>query len=336
VSVLRLARQPAGAALAALGLLLLAAALRQPALLSPRVLLDILEDGAVLGLLALAVTWTILSGGIDLSVGALMALASIALAALIEHAHVAPAPAVVLVLSGGLLFGAAQGALVGLLDLPAFLVTLAGMFLARGLALRVHVEALAIRDPQWTRWVSSGLDWDGWGRLTPALPLLLVVTAACAWMLRQTRFGRDVYAVGGDPHLARLAGVRVGRTQVGAYALSGGLSALAGMTYALGSGAGSSTAGAGLELDAIAAAVVGGVSLAGGVGGAWGALVGVSFFGALQTFLIFEGTLSSGWTRVATGAFLLAFLALQRWTGASRPRATSADPAARVERVPPC
>jgi ribose/xylose/arabinose/galactoside ABC-type transport system permease subunit len=309
----RLAQHPAGAAAVALVLLLALAALRQPAMLSGRVLLDVLEDGSVLGLIALAATWAILSGGIDLSVGAVMSLASITLAALLEEAGLGPLPAVALVLAGGIVFGAGMGACVHLLELPPFLVTLAGLFGARGLALMVHVEALAIRDPAWTRLAGLGLDLGSWGRLTIVAPLLVLAVALCAWALRQTRFGRDVYALGGSAELARLAGVPIGRTQVGVYATSGLLAASAGVAYALYNGAGNSIAGVGLELDAIAATVVGGASLAGGVGGAFGTLLGVVFFGALQTFLIFEGTLSAGWVRVATGALLLSFLALQRW-----------------------
>jgi simple sugar transport system permease protein len=309
----RLAEHPAAAAAFAGVVLLAVAALRQPAMLSGRVLLDVVEDNAVLGLLALAATWAILSGGIDLSVGAVMSLASIALAALIERAGLAPLPAVALVLLGGIAFGSAMGACVHALELPAFLVTLAGLFLARGLALRVHVEALAIRAPDWTRWTGLGVDLGAWGRLTPAAPLLVGTALACAWALHHTRFGRDVRAIGGGAELARLAGVPVGRARVGTYAVSGLLAALAGVVHALYTGAGSSIAGVGLELDAIAAAVVGGASLAGGAGGALGTLLGVLFFGALQTFLIFEGTLSAGWARAASGALLLAFLALARW-----------------------
>ncbi len=309
----RLAHHPTEATAAALALLLSVAAIRQPALISGRVLLDVLEDGAVLGLVALAVTWPILCGGIDLSVGALMSLASVVLAALIEQARVPPALAVALVLLLGLAFGAAQGACVHFLALPPFLVTLAGLFLARGLSLRVHVEALAIRDPEWTRLSRAGLDLGSLGRVSLLIPLLLAAVFACALALRQTRLGRDVYAVGGDAEQARLAGVRVARARLSGYALSGGLSALSGVAYALYGGAGSSTAGIGLELDAIAAAVVGGALLGGGVGGAFGTLLGVVFFGALQSFLIFEGTLSSGWIRVATGGILLAVVALQRW-----------------------
>jgi len=319
----RLAERPGAAALLAGLALLVCAVLRQPALLSGRVLIDVVEDNAVLGLLALAATWTILAGGIDLSVGAVLSLASISVAALVEQGDLAPVPALALVIAGGLCFGAAMGGCVHALELPAFLVTLAGLFLARGLALRVHVEALAIRDPDWTRWSSAGADLGAWGRAGLAAPLFLAAVALCAWALHHTRFGRDVRAVGGGSELARLAGVPVGRTRVLTYALSGGLAASAGVVHALVTSAGSSIAGVGLELDAIAAAVVGGASLAGGTGGALGTLLGVLLFGSIQTFLIFEGTLSAGWARAASGALLLAFLALARWTR-SGPRRSSA------------
>ncbi len=311
----RLASHPSGTAAAALLVLLAAAAMRQPALLSGRVLLDLLEDGAVLGLVALAATWAILSGGIDLSVGALMSLCSIVLAASIEKHGFPPALAISAVLALGLAFGAGTGTIVHFLGLPPFLVTLSGLFLARGLALSVHVEALAIRDPSWNALARAGLELSSLGRLSLLAPLLLLAVLACAFLLRQTRFGRDVLALGGNAELARLAGVPVGRTRIGVYALSGLFSALAGVAYALYGGAGSSTAGVGLELDAITAVVVGGAHLSGGYGGAAGTLLGVLFLGALQSFLILEGTLSAGWARVAGGALLLAFLVLQRWVG---------------------
>ena len=307
------ARLPALASLLALVGFVLLAALRHPAFASPRVLVDLLDDSAVLGLVALGATVVIVSGGIDLSVGSLLGLCSIAVAVLVERAGWHPLAAMCAAVALGGAFGLAQGALVRALELPAFLVTLAGLFLARGLALGLHVEALAIAHPFHARLAAAELPLGGGLGLAPGTLLFLGAVAALACALRWTRPGRDLYAVGGDAAAARQAGVATGRAQVGAFAASGALTGLGAVAYTLYGGSGSSTAGLGLELDAIAAAVVGGALLSGGAGGALGTLCGVLLFGAIQTYLIFEGSLAAGWTRAAAGGLLLAFVALQRW-----------------------
>jgi len=279
--------------------------------------LDLLGDNAVLGLAALGATFVILSGGIDLSAGAVMACASILLAILVGPLGWPIAWAIAAVLAAGTAFGLAMGALIQGLALPAFVVTLAGLFLARGIALSLHLESLPIARADWTALSRLEVELGSGRRLSLGAMLLLAATAAAAWVLGQTRLGRNVYAVGGNAEAALLAGVPLARTRVTVYGLAGFASALAGVAYALYASSGSSTAGTGLELEAIAAAVIGGTRLAGGVGTAIGTLLGVMVFGVVQTVLIFEGTLGAGWTRVAIGGLLLAFIALQRarsWT----------------------
>lgn len=300
------------ASAAALALLVVAAALRHPGAVSARVALDLLADNAVLGIAALGATLVIVSGGIDLSIGASMALASTVVAVLLEKHGLSPAPAFGLALALGALFGAAMGALIHFLALPPFLVTLAGMFLARGIALRLHVESLAIAHPSYERLTAAGIRFAPGVTLTLGAMLFVLALALSSWLLRQTRLGRDVYAVGGNAEAALLAGVNVARTRIAVYALGGAASALAGIAYTLYGSAGSSTAGSGLELEAIAAVVLGGARISGGVGGALGTLLGVLVLGVIQLALIFEGAPGAGWTRVAIGALLLAFLALQR------------------------
>lgn len=306
-------------ALLALVLLAAAGSMLHPGFFSARVALNLFSDGAVLGIAALGATCVLLAGGLDLSIGSLMAASSVLLAVLLEHAGLGPTAAVLIVLAAGAVCGLAQGACIHFLALPPFLVTLAGMFLFRGLALSIAAESIAIRDPAWAE--LSGLSL----RLGPAAlraPGLLFVLAFAVFALlaRRAVFFRHVHAIGGDARAAFLLGVPVRRTTLLAYTLSSACAALAGIAFALTASAGSSVSGAGLELEAIAAAVVGGVALGPGRGmwsgkgrgGFGGALLGVLLFGVIADLILFQGTLSAGWTRVAMGAMLLVFLALER------------------------
>ncbi len=306
-------RIPILATLVAFVLLFLAASLRYPGFFSLWVIINLLGDNAFLGIIAVGMTFVIISGGIDLSVGALMALSSILLAVFIEVLGLPPCVAVAAVILIGALFGFASGTLIHFLALPAFLVTLVGMFLARGLALVVHIEAMAIHHPLYDTLTAAAVPLGGGLRIPITAVTFLAVVAAGTWALGHTRFGRNVYAVGGNEEAALLLGVAVARTKVGVYTLSGFCSALAGVIYTLYNSAGDSSAGIALELDAIAAVVVGGALLTGGVGSAIGTLMGVLIFGTIQTILNFEGTLNAGWTRVAIGGLLLVFITLQRF-----------------------
>ncbi|MHC4210873.1 MAG: galactofuranose ABC transporter, permease protein YjfF [Planctomycetota bacterium] len=268
--------------------------------MAPGVVAGFFTDNAFLGIAAIGVTFVILSGGIDLSVGAMIGCCSIMIAALVEQAGWHPAAAGLLVLSFGTLLGAVMGSLIHSFSLPPFIVTLAGMFFARGLGFVVNQEAIAIRHDFYQ--VLDGL---------PAL-VFLAVLAAGIYLAHWTRFGRNIYAVGGNEESALLMGLPVGRTKIGVYALSGFCSALAGAVYTLYTFSGNPTAGMMLELDAIAAAVIGGTLLTGGVGYVAGTLLGVLIFGIIQTAIIFDGRLSSWWTRIAIGILLLAFILLQR------------------------
>jgi ribose/xylose/arabinose/galactoside ABC-type transport system permease subunit len=270
-------------------------------------------DNATVGLIAIGMTFVILAGGIDLSVGAMVAFSSIALGALLVNAELPGGLAVPLVLLLGLLFGAGQGVLIHLFRLPPFLVTLAGMFLARGLALVMTAEKRVsiTNEPIY----QSFSDFDLGGFTLPALVfillwLLAIVLAHCR------RFGRNVYAVGGDASSALLMGLPVGRTTVGVYALSGLCAGLGGVMHALGTGAGDASVAYMFELDAIAAVVIGGTLLSGGVGYVAGTMLGVLILGIIATVPSYQGNLNSWWTKIAIGLLLLAFIGLQRFVQA--------------------
>jgi len=191
-------------------------------------------------------------------------------------------------------------------------VTLAGMFFTRGLAQIVHLEALPISNPAYVAATGWGLPLAAGVRVPLTAFIFLGVLAIGLYLSVYTPFGRNVYAVGGNEEAALLMGLPVGRTKVGIYALSGFCSSLSGVVFALYSSSGNPSAGVGTELDAIAAVVIGGTLLTGGVGHVLGTLVGVLIFGIIQTGITFQGTLSSWWTKVAIGALLLLFVLLQR------------------------
>jgi ribose/xylose/arabinose/galactoside ABC-type transport system permease subunit len=304
----------------ALALLAVVGATLHPGFLSARVALDLLSDNAVLGLATLGASCVMIAGGLDLSVGSLAALASVVLALLLERAGAPPWAAVATVLAMGALLGLSQGALVDALALPPFLVTLSGMFLFRGLALSLAAESIGIAGGKWSALASSSLPLVGGLRLRVGGAVFAAAALALGAFAVRSRLFSRLHALGGDERAARLLGIPVRRTKLAVYALSGAFSALAGVVFALTSASGSSVAGSGLELDAIAAAVVGGVALGpgGGVfrgrgrGGISGACLGVLVFGVIADLILFQGTLSAGWTRVAMGGMLLLFLSLER------------------------
>jgi len=279
---------------------------------SSRVVIDLLRDNAFLGVAALGAWFVIASGGIDLSSGAVLAFSSTLLAVLIERGTPVGA-AVIAALASGTTFGLGMGALIANSPLPPFIVTLAGMFLARGGAFALRERSIPVDDALIMHVATDGLSLPlGHGLRLPFTVLMLFLALAIALLIAHgTPFGRAVYAIGSDARSAELLGVRVRRTQGGVYALSGFCSALAGVLYVLYTQSGDPAAAVGFELDAIAAVVIGGTLLTGGSGLVMGAFVGTLVLGLIQTLLNFHGALSSWWTRIAAGALVLLFMALQ-------------------------
>jgi simple sugar transport system permease protein len=280
--------------------------------LSPQVFLNLLIDNAFLCIVAVGMTFVIISGGIDLSVGAVIAFTTVLIAALVERQGWHPLAAIVLALVLGSVFGAAMGTLIQRFRLQPFVVTLAGMFLARGASYLISVDSISIDHPFYTAVAYLRIPVGGGYSLSAAAVIALLVVVAGIVIAHFTRFGRAVYAIGGNAQSATLMGLPVDATVVRVYALSGFLSALAGVVLTFYMLSGYSLHALGLELDAIAVVVIGGTLLAGGSGYIAGTLVGVLILGMIQTLIIFEGTLSSWWTRIAIGVLLLLFCLLQR------------------------
>jgi simple sugar transport system permease protein len=279
---------------------------------SPQVFLNLLIDNAFLCVVAVGMTFVILTGGIDLSVGAVIALTTMISAQLVEHNDVSPWVAIPLVLAVGAVFGAAQGYLVQRFRLQPFIVTLAGMFLARGLCYLISTESISITHPVYSAIAQARVPLGGDASLSASAIVALVVVLAGMWLAHATQFGRTVYAIGGNESSAQLMGLPVGATVIRVYMLSGFCAALAGVVMTFYMLSGYSLHAVGLELEAIAAVVIGGTLLRGGVGYIVGTLFGVLILGIIQTLIVFEGTLSSWWTRIAIGALLFVFCLLQR------------------------
>lgn len=280
---------------------------------SAQVFLNLLIDNAFLVVVATGMTFVILSGGIDLSVGSVVALSTIVLAQLVEHLHWPMTVAIPLVLAMGTLFGTLMGLLIQKFRLQPFIVTLAGMFLARGLCYLISIDSISITDASYTQVAQMRIHLgEGGPMLSVSALLCLLVLGVSVFVAHCTEFGRTVYACGGLEHSAVLMGLPVARTKVLVYALSGFCSALGGVIYTFYMLSGYGLHAVGLELDAIAAVVIGGTLLSGGVGFVVGTLFGVLTLGLIQSLIMFDGTLSSWWTRIVIGALLFVFCVLQR------------------------
>jgi len=302
---------PTFAAVGVFVLLLVGAQIYFGNFVTPRNMSALLLDNAYLLILAVGMTFVILTGGIDLSVGSVMALTGILCAKLLAGGL----PAAVVVPTT-ILVGAVIGALIGLLvqyfDVQPFIASLAGLFLARGLAFVVSLDSIRVGTSsvlalQTTRFRFG----QGW-YITPTGIMALLVVAFGALVLVYTRFGRTVYAVGGSEQSARLMGLNAARTKVLVYVISGTCAGLAGLVLTAYSGAGYPRNGIGTELDVIAAVVIGGTLLAGGTGYVLGSMIGVLVYGTIKTVISFLGAEQS-WTRIIIGLLLLLFIVIQRF-----------------------
>lgn len=300
---------PVFAALGILVALLVAGQVYFGNFITPRVLSSLLLDNAYLLILAVGMTFVILTAGIDLSVGAVLAFTAMLGARLMSEGT----PAIVVVpimLIGGSLIGLLIGVLIQFFDVQPFIASLAGMFAARGLAFLVSLSSIKVEDPG-ILWLQQKLFYiDGWF-LSPTGVIALLVVVAGALVLQFTRFGRTVYAIGGNEQSARLMGLPVVRTKLLAYVISGFCAGLAGVVFTAYQGAGYPLNGIGTELDTIAAVVIGGTLLTGGSGFVIGSMIGVFVYGTIKTAISFLGVEQS-WTRITIGALLLVFVVVQR------------------------
>ena len=269
---------------------------------------NLLTSVSILFVVSIGMTFVVLTGGIDLSVGSTLALCGIILSKCFNGVGMPGWLAVLATLAAGaLLGGAVNGVLIGKVGLSFFVVTLGTLSLYRGI---VNIWS----DTKTTYISSPFIDGIGFGKFlgiaTPIWIMLAVFLLAFV-VLRWTYFGRDVYAVGGNIDAARLSGINVSRTLILVYAISGLAAALGGVIQAGRLGAASPLVGDSIPLDAAAAVLLGGTSFLGGVGGVTGTAVGVLFIGTLQNGLSIAGV-SSFWQQVVTGAILIVAVAIDR------------------------
>jgi galactofuranose transport system permease protein len=301
---------PVLATLSVLALMYGLGAVNYEAFSDPQVVLDIFIDNSFLLVVAVGMTFVILTGGIDLSVGSVVALSTMISASLLQQGW--PAFAVIpLALLVGSALGFGMGCIIHYFDIQPFIVTLAGMFLARGLCYTIGTDSIPIRNAFWVDMAETRIRFGDY-RISVNVVIALVVVLIAGYVLAYTRLGRNTYAIGGNPRSALLMGLPVGRTKIAVYTISGFCSALGGLMFSIYLGAGYGSHAIGMELDAIAAVVIGGTLLSGGSGYVLGTVLGVLVLGLIQTLINFQGDLSTWWTKIFIGALLFVFILLQR------------------------
>lgn len=280
---------------------------------SAGVFTNLLTDNAALGVTAVGLTLVIFTGGIDLSVGAVVGFTSIFTASLMQNHGLSFASAAVVALLAGAALGALMGGIIHYFNQPPFLITLAGMFLMRGLAFWITTDQIPLDNPFFVSLTGYALPLGKSLSLPSTALALLAVFAAGGLIAHYTRFGRNLLALGGSEQSALLMGLPVGATKIGAYVVSGICAAFAGLTATVYTGAGNPSLGIGLELDAIAVVVIGGTLLTGGRGHMLGTVLGLLIYATIQSAILFDGRLDSAWVRIVVGALLFAFILLQRF-----------------------
>ena len=283
-----------------------------PAMQKPQVFFNLfINDGSLL-IVSIGMTLVILSGGIDLSVGGVLALTTAASAALLRAA-ISPFLVIPLMIVMGIAFGSLMGWIIQVLKVQPFIATLMGLFFTRGMAYIISLTSVTITDEFYKTLALTPIYIPFLPRTyvyptTLVGPIMLLVAI---YLTFYTRFGRTVYAMGNNEQSALLMGLSVPRTKIAVYAFSGFCSALAGIVFSMSLLAGSGQFATGMELDAIAAVVMGGTVLTGGIGTVIGTLFGVLIHGTIVSILQFNGTLSSWWTRIGVGVLTLIFIGVQ-------------------------
>lgn len=280
--------------------------------LSTRVLGNILADNSFIIIAAIGATFVILSGGIDLSIGSMIGFVGVSMAVL-DSMGWHPLASAILLIMFGLAFGSLQGFIIDYCDIQPFIVTLAGLFLLRGACFMVTLDSVPLRHEFVSEFASMKIPLPGKGVLRSSALVMFVCLFAAMFIAHFTRFGTNVYAIGGDRESARLMGVNIRTTMIKIYALGGVYSAMAGVVYALYTSSGYPLAGSTLELSAIAAVVLGGTLLTGGVGFVLGTLFGGMILGLISTLIIFNGSLNSAWILISSGILLFTFIVMHRF-----------------------
>lgn len=283
-----------------------------PTMQKPQVFFNLFINDASLLCVSVGMTMVILTGGIDLSVGGIIALISTASAVMLREG-VSPYLVIPLMVLIGVLLGALQGWIISDLKVQPFIATLMGLFFARGMAYIISLTSVSIKDPLYMKIALTPIMIPFFDKayiyLTSLVgPILLIVAIYLSYF---SRFGRTIYAIGSNEQSAMLMGLPVRRTKIQVYAFSGFCSAMGGLVFSMSLLAGYGQFASGMELDSIAAVVIGGTALTGGVGNVLGTLFGVLIHGTIVSILQFNGTLSSWWTRIGVGLLTLIAIGIQ-------------------------
>ena len=284
--------------------------------------LNLFISNAGLIVIGIGMTVVMITGGIDISVGSFVAMGCMMLAWMMEKGGVGAVPAVIIVLITGIVFGLVQGFLVAYMDIQPFIVTLAGMFFARGMTAIISKDMISITNETFMAWAKAKIYLPFGGYLNkkgmmiqpyiyPPVIIALVLLVAAFIMLKYTKFGRSIYAVGGSQQSALMLGLNVRKVKLKAYVLDGFLCGVGSVLFCLNTLGGFVEQAKGFEMDAIASSVIGGTLLTGGVGNVVGTLFGVMIKATIEAFITFQGTLSSWWTRITIAALLCFFIVLQ-------------------------
>lgn len=289
-----------------------------------RTFVNMFKDNAYYGIMAVGMTMVLITGGIDLSVASVACLTGMIVAYGTSVLGYHPAVCMVVAMVVGVGLGLLQGAAIHFLNVPPFITTLAGNFLARGVCSLISRESISISHPMidalagWKWYLRKYVDGE-WVKIKPIafinlnLFVFLIMIAIGTFILHKTKFGRNIYAIGGNEQSAKLMGLPVGRTKILVYGFNGFCSVLAGLAYLLEVKSGWNLALNGGELEAISCAVIGGTLLTGGYGYMIGTLFGVLLKSAIPALITFNGTLLSWWGKIATGGLLALFIVIQRF-----------------------
>ena len=282
---------------------------------------DLLNDNASLIIVACSLTIVMIGGGIDISVGGVTALVVMSC---VVHLNAGGNlfTSILMAVGIGLAFGVVQGYLVAYLEIQPFIITLAGMFFARGMTTIVSVNPQKVAHEGFLKLMSTKIEipWLGYtaknGNIIPArmeigVVVALVIVALVYVMLRKTRLGRNIYALGGNSQSALMLGINVKRTKFISYVISGLLAGIGGFVFMMHTGAGNATNAAGAEMNAIASAIIGGTLLSGGVGNVIGTLFGVMTLTTIKSIVTVSGLSEPWWQSITTGAMLCFFILLQ-------------------------
>lgn len=292
------------------------------AFLKPQAFFNILNANAALIITACGMSIVMITGGIDISVGGVAALVSMCCAVYLDYHGGNVFVSLLIALAIGLAFGIVQGALVAYLDIQPFIVTLAGMFFARGMTTIVNTDPFNVSNEQFVALKNTRINIPGLGSLNkkgvyvPAyieigvvVAILIVIIFFC--LLRWSNLGRHFYAVGGNKQSALMLGINVKRTKFYSHLLCGLLAGIGGFVYFLHVGSGSPSHATGMEMNAIASSIIGGTMLTGGVGNIIGTFFGVLSLSTIQNIVSSAGLGEAWWTGITIAAMLCLFLVVQ-------------------------